>query len=527
MLVRIDAAISWLETNDAGKEAINYRLRDWLIGRQRYWGSPIPIIHKGDDTMEIVSDEKLPVVLPDDVDFLPTGRSPLTYEEQFFQAKAEDGSDAKRETDTMDTFMCSSWYWYRYLSPDYEKGPFDPEEAAYWLPVDTYTGGAEHATMHLLYSRWFAKSMRDLGMFDEAMAIMKEHGRDTTEIEWGEPMLQLRNQGQILGEERQGDFVIATGRWEGNKLFADSVTVGDATQLPDGFDGAAGELMRRTENIMHIATGDDSQTVVEIVPDATVEIPAIPGENTFNQLKHHLEIQRMSKTKGNVVNPDDLVALYGSDTVRATLMFAFDWQKGGPWSASGVKGPRGWVEDVWKIATDTPAIEGEATEAQVRNLRRKTHQTIEACGRGMESFSFNTVIAALMAFRNVLNDARTTPVVGDAAWTEAVETMILLMASITPHVAEELWTNHLGNEYSVHQQAWPVFDAELAKEDVVEIAIQVNGKVRAKLDISPEIDPEEAKAQALAVEDVQPYIADKNVVKVIYVPGRLVNVVVK
>lgn len=522
----IDAAIRWLESHDAGQEAVNYRLRDWLISRQRYWGSPIPIIHKADGTMESVPDEQLPVVLPDDVEFMPSGRSPLTYEERFLKTTDSAGNEAQRETDTMDTFMCSSWYWYRYLNPQYQHGPFDPEEAAYWLPIDVYTGGAEHATMHLLYARWFAKAMRDLGMFDETIELMKQHNRDTEPMSWGEPMLLLRNQGQILGEERKGDFVMATGRWEGEKLFADRVVVAQPSEVPADFDGVSGELMRRTENILHVATRAEKTTVVEIVPSGTVDIPAIPGENSFNQLKHHLEIQRMSKSKGNVVDPDDLVEQYGSDTVRATLMFAFDWQKGGPWNTSGIKGPRGWIEDVWRLVTATPAVEGEPTAAQTRDLQRKTHQTIQACSRDMENFAFNTVIAALMAFRNVLNEARQTPLVGSPAWQEALETMVLLMAPITPHIAEELWAE-LGNDYSVHQQGWPEFKAELAKEDVVEIAVQINGKVRERLELPVDISQADAETQALALDGVQKLINGKTVRKVIYVPGRLVNIVAK
>jgi leucyl-tRNA synthetase len=341
---------------------------------------------------------------------------------------------------------------------------------------------------------------------------------------WGEPMLLLRNQGQILGEEREGEYVLASGRWEGNKLFADKVQVVDPSQAPANFDGVQGQIMRRTENIIHVGNAEGT-TIVEILPNAVIDIPTIPGENTVNQLKHHLEIQRMSKSKGNVVNPDELVAEYGADTMRATLMFAFDWQKGGPWSSQSVKGPRGLIENVWQLVTNTPEVAGEPSEAQVRNLRRKTHQTVEACSRHMEQFAFNTYIAALMAFRNVLQEAQATPLVGSPAWDEAIKTMLLLLAPITPHIAEELWERS-GGAYSIHQQAWPEWDEAVAKEDVVEIAIQVNGKIRAKIEISPDIDPEAAKTLALAEPGVQQYIDGKTPKKVIYVPGRLVNIVV-
>ncbi|PJF24652.1 MAG: leucine--tRNA ligase, partial [Phototrophicales bacterium] len=196
----ISAVIDWLEAQGIGKEAVNYRLRDWLISRQRYWGSPIPMIFREDGTIETVPDDQLPVELPHDVKITGVG-NPLAAHPSFVNTIDSQGKPAKRETDTMDTFMCSSWYHLRYLSPQYDKAPFDPEEAAYWLPVDVYTGGAEHATMHLLYARWFNKALRDLGVFDDAIRIAKEHGRD---LNVDEPYLLLRNQGQILGEERKG-----------------------------------------------------------------------------------------------------------------------------------------------------------------------------------------------------------------------------------------------------------------------------------------------------------------------------------
>ncbi|MEL7434094.1 MAG: leucine--tRNA ligase, partial [Chloroflexota bacterium] len=304
----IAAAIDHLEAEGIGEENVNYRLNDWVIGRQRYWGGPIPVIHREDGTIEIVKDEDLPVELPKNVDFIPTGRSPLTYHEPFLNTTDSDGNPAKRETDTLDTFMCSSWYHLRYLSPQNDDAPFDPEEAAYWLPVDTYTGGAEHATMHLLYARWFNKAIRDNGVFDETIKIAKKHGRDVEGL-FDEPYMQLRNQGQVLGGERPGDQIIAFGQMEGDKLIADHVEVvnGDHPAIPMDVAVVQGELMRRVEKTLWL--GEDMQ-MVEVAPHGTVEIPDISGTNNVNQLKHHLEIQRMSKSKGNVVNPDELVDKY-------------------------------------------------------------------------------------------------------------------------------------------------------------------------------------------------------------------------
>ncbi|MCP3974934.1 MAG: leucine--tRNA ligase, partial [bacterium] len=263
----VAAAIDWLEANDAGTESVNYRLRDWLISRQRYWGSPIPIIQKADGTLETVSDEALPVLLPEDVDFNPTGRSPLTYHEPFYKTVDSDGNPARRITDTLDTFMCSSWYWFRYLSPRLDTAAFDPEEAAYWLPVDNYTGGAEHAVMHLLYARFFVKALRDIGVFDDTVAVMEQHGRDGNEI-LSEPFLQLRNQGQILGEQRAGDVVAADGEWDGERLVASSVRVG-----ADDNAAVTGELMGRTELVLQVETAEGRVTV-EVLPNAVVDIPA-------------------------------------------------------------------------------------------------------------------------------------------------------------------------------------------------------------------------------------------------------------
>ncbi|MEO8608628.1 MAG: leucine--tRNA ligase [Chloroflexota bacterium] len=514
----ISAVIDYLEERGIGRESINYRLRDWLISRQRYWGAPIPIIHKADGTMEMVPDDKLPVTLPDDVDFLPTGQSPLKYTESFYNTVDSAGNPATRETDTMDTFMCSSWYWYRYLSPHNSEAPFDAEEAAYWLPVDTYTGGAEHATMHLLYSRWFAKAMRDLGMFDDTMAIMKQHGRDPEVLLMGEPMLQLRNQGQVLGEERQGHFIVASGKWDGNKLFASRVDVIDPKDAPPHFDGVVGEIVKRTENLLTVDTGAANYSTVEVLPDAEVIIPGMAGKGRADQLKHHLEIQRMSKSKGNVVNPDDWVQKYGADSVRAYMMFGFDWQKGGPWDSKGIQGVVRWINDVWDMVTNTSVPVGGNAEAE-RILERRVHQTIKRVTDGLETFSFNGSIAGLMKFRNDLRELLKSGQIGQASWKDAAKNMLLLMAPFTPHIAEELWAQQ-GHGYSIHQHHWPEYDAEKAAEDVVTLVVQVNGKVRDRIEVPAGISEEDAKAKTLASDAVQRLLNGGQPKKMIFIAAR-------
>jgi len=513
----IAAAIDWLEDNDAGEESINFRMRDWLISRQRYWGSPIPIIHKADGTIETVEDSDLPVVLPEDVEFMPTGRSPLTYHEPFLKAVDSEGQPATRETDTLDTFMCSSWYWFRYLSPHFDTAPFDPEEAAYWLPVDTYTGGAEHAVMHLLYARFFVKTMRDMGVFDDTIVAMKQHGRSADGL-FDEPFMQLRNQGQILGEERRGDNVAADGDWEGELLRATSVKVGD-----DVTGAVMGELMNRTERILQVATLDGTVTV-EVLADARVDIATIPGDNDINQLKQHLDVERMSKSRGNVVNPDELVDQYGADTVRTYLMFAFDWLKGGPWDSRGIAGAWRFLDDVWKLASRE--YEPQAPdEAATTELRRAAHKTIQKVEADMVDFKWNTAVAAMMKLRNDLLAARRNGDVSDDAWNEAVDALLLVLAPIAPHITEELWRSR-GSETSIHASPWPEADPELARDETVTMVIQVNGKVRDRIEVPADITAEDAEAAALATERIAEWTSRGEVRKVIARPPKLVNIVV-
>jgi leucyl-tRNA synthetase len=257
---------------------------------------------------------------------------------------------------------------------------------------------------------------------------------------------------------------------------------------------------------------------------ARVEIPAVPGDNDVNQLKHHLEVQRMSKSKGNVVNPDELVSDYGADTVRTHLMFAFEWQKGGPWDSRGIIGSRRFIEDVWKLGTADyrpGAVDGAASAL----LRRRVHQTIQKVGDDMEAFKWNTAVAALMSLRNDMADALRATAVSAEAWDEAIGVLLKLLAPIAPHISEELW-RHRGNAGSVHVESWPVADPDIAREDTVTMVLQVNGKVRDRAEVAIDISAGEAEAVAMASERIQEWIAGKEIRKVIVRQPKLVNVVV-
>ncbi len=402
-----------------GQRTITYRIRDWLISRQRAWGTPIPMIYCPKDGIVPVPEDQLPVVLPDDAEFLPTGKSPLARHEGFVNTTCPKcGGPATRETDTMDTFMDSNWYFVRYLSPQYDAAPVDPELAERWLPVDQYTGGAEHAVMHLLYARFFWKVMRDIGVV---------HGP--------EPFLRLFNQGQILG--------------------------------PDG--------------------------------------------------------QRMSKSRGNVVSPDEQVTRYGADTIRCYLMFIGPWEDGGPFRLDGISGIERWLQRIWNLSLNAPNFVG-AEAAEDRNLRRLTHGTVKRVTKDFEAFRWNTAIAALMEMANGLSRAREAGPVDRDAWQEAVEKMLLMMAPLAPHIAEELWSR-TGRPYSIHQRSWPAWDEALAREDAITLIVQVNGKVRDRIAAPAGISEADAKALALASEQVQRHLEGKAPRKVIYVSGKLVNIV--
>jgi leucyl-tRNA synthetase len=411
---------AWLEERGLGHKQVTYRLRDWLISRQRYWGAPIPIITCPTHGPVPVPDDQLPVLLPDDVEWRPTGESPLKLHPTWSKTTCPIcGQPATRETDTMDTFMCSSWYQYRYLSPKYDRWPWDPKEYDYWMPVDTYTGGIEHAVLHLMYTRFFTKALRDMGMV-----------RDD------EPMIQLRNQGIILGEDSE----------------------------------------------------------------------------------------KMSKSRGNVVAPDALVRRYGADAVRAYLMFFARWDQGAPWNSKGIEGVVRWLGRVWRIALPSRRKPQTPSEESVRQLRRVTHQTIKRVTVDFEKFEFNTIVSALMEMTNALQQQREAAE-GSPAWDEAVQTLLLLLAPVTPHLAEELWAKRK-LPYSIHQQDWPAYDPEAAAEETITLVVQVNGKVRDRLQVPAGIGEADATQQALASEAVRRHLDGGSPRQVIYVPGRLVNIVV-
>ena len=416
--------VAWLEERGLGRRKVTYRLRDWLISRQRYWGTPIPVVYCDGCGIVPVDEADLPVRLPTDVDFLPTGQSPLTTHAAFLETSCPScGGPAKRETDTMDTFMDSSWYWFRYLTPDLDAAPVDRALAKAWTPVDMYTGGVEHAILHLLYARFFTKVLRDLGF-----------------VEGGEPFRRLRNQGMILGAD---------------------------------------------------------------------------GE-------------KMSKSRGNVVNPDHLVEAYGADAVRAYLMFIGPWDQGGPWNYQGIEGVTRFLNRAWSVIVgeaEAPTAAG-AEEATLKELRRAVHQAIAKVTDHLEGFRFNTAVAELMTLQNAMSKAKAAGAASEPGWREACEAFTLLLAPIAPHLAEEFWAR-LGHATSVHLERWPEADAEALVQNEIVVAIQVNGKLRGEVTVPVDVDQGALLAAAKATTNVARHLEGMSIVREIVVPGKLVNLVVK
>ena len=404
-------------TGEIGVRKTNYKLRDWLVSRQRYWGAPIPIIYCDMCGIVPVPEKDLPVKLPMDVEFTGKGASPLTQSKNFMNVKCPKcGMPARRETDTLDTFNCSSWYYFRYCDPHNDKEPFSKEKVKAWMPVDQYIGGIEHAILHLLYSRFYTKVLYDAGWSNT-----------------DEPFTNLLTQGMVVK------------------------------------DGA-----------------------------------------------------KMSKSKGNVVDPDYIVEKYGADTARLFILFASPPEKELEWSDQGVEGSFRFLNRVRRLVSQITNAElrmpNEGAPTAHSEINKKTHQTIKAVTGDIERFSFNTAIAKLMELTNTLYELGTTK--------ESLQFLLLLLSPFAPQVTEELW-HQLGNKSSIHQEPWPKFDPELAAESEITIPVQVNGKLRDTVLVSAEAGEEEIKAKALASEKIKSFISGKEVVKIISVPKKLINLVVK
>ena len=433
------AIVARLAERGTAEPKVTYRLRDWLMSRQRYWGTPIPVVYCPTDGIVPVPEADLPVRLPETVDYGGRGDNPLNYDPAFRDTTCPRcGGPAQRETDTMDTFVDSSWYWFRYLSPDHAEGPVDRALTDAWTPVDQYTGGAEHAVMHLLYSRFWTKAMRDIGLIAD-----------------DEPFKRLFNQGQILGAD---------------------------------------------------------------------------GE-------------RMSKSRGNVQDPDELVRRYGADAVRLFLMFMGPWDQGGPWSPTGIGGVFRFLNRVWTLALDPSGREpgdpdaghlpaGETEAAAEAAIRGAAHRTLRDVTEDYEGFRFNTMVAKLMELSNTLFRYRGTPIADGPAWDEAIRLLLLMLAPAAPHISEELWSRRLvaASEpwASIHTGSWPAVDEAATAVSVREIPVQVNGKLRDKVTVPADATDADIEATVLASPKIASFLDGRAPDRVILAGGgRLVNLVVR
>ncbi len=413
----------YVEEQGIGKFMVNYRLRDWLISRQRYWGAPIPIVYCPEHGTVPVPEDQLPVWLPENVQFKATGESPLRYEPDFVNTTCPTcGQPATREADTMDTFIDSSWYFLRYADPHNAEQAWSQESLHKWLPVDQYVGGVEHAILHLLYARFFVKALHDMG-----------------HVNFDEPFLRLFHQGMVLGS-----------------------------------DG-----------------------------------------------------QKMSKSRGNVEAPDKYIEKYGADTVRCYMMFIGPFDAGGSFKAENLEGIWRFLNRFWSLVNDTwithPAT-AETKESQA--IERLRHKTIKRVTEDLSSFRFNTALAAMMEFNNVLLKQQRTAVIQSMVYRQALETMIQLLAPFAPHITEELWhlTSHTD---SVHSTTWPTFEEAMAQDITFTLVIQVNGKVRDRIEVSSDISEAEVRELAVSNEKAATFIGENTIQKMIYIPGRLVNIVVR
>jgi leucyl-tRNA synthetase len=475
--------IDWLEERGQGQRKINYKLRDWLFSRQRYWGEPFPILHEVDDkgnptgVIEPLSLDELPLRLPDLEDYKPSGKAepPLSKAKDWLYV-TRNGKRYKRETNTMPQWAGSCWYYLRYIDPNNKKTLCDPQKEQYWMPIDLYVGGAEHAVLHLLYSRFWHKVLYDRG-----------------HVHTPEPFQRLVNQGMILGE-------VEYNAYKTNGTFVSAEEV-DSDEI-------------------------NSETGVQMVTIAPDEVE-VRGNRYF--WKNHPEIEltarahKMSKARGNVINPDDVVNDYGADSLRLYEMFMGPLEAVKPWSMRGVEGVYRFLGRVWRLFIDDRAEEMRLTDAvkdvpPEKETLRLLHRTIQRVTEDLDGMRFNTAIAAMMEFTNHLTPLSVRPI-------SVLKPFILILSPFAPHLAEELW-HLLGGGETLAYEPWPKFDPALTKADEIEVPVQINGKVRLRLMVPAEISKDELEKTALADERVRQLIEGKQVRKVIVVPGKLVNIVV-
>ena len=453
----------FIESDKLGARKVNYRIRDWGISRQRYWGTPIPIIYCQHCGAVPVPYRDLPVTLPRDVPFTGKGGSPLLESKEFLEVSCPRcKGKARRETDTMDTFVDSSWYFLRYLSPQLDSAPLSTQEADYWMPVDQYIGGIEHAVLHLLYARFFTKVVRDLEL-----------------VRVDEPFTNLLTQGMVCME---------TLRCEEHGWLFPAETIGSEK---------------------------------EGLRCAQCNRPVVRGR-----------VEKMSKSKKNIVDPERLIATYGVDTARLFSLFAAPPEKDLEWSDQAVEGTYRFLNRVWRLATDS-AVQLRNSRAGTGSLsrpdlelRRITHRTIKKVTDDLDQdFQFNTAIAALMEFYNALPQNAARAEIAPAVWSEALDTLVTLLSPFAPHIAEELWKK-LGHATSLVKQPWPRYQEAMLKTEEINMPVQVNGKLRGVLIVPSESSETEIRKRAFADKKIAAWIQGKQIAKVIYIPGRLLNIVV-
>ncbi len=460
-----EAIARYLEEKGLGGKKVSYRLRDWGISRQRYWGTPIPIIYCDQCGIVPVPEKDLPVVLPFNVEVTGMGESPLANVKEFVETECPKcGKKARRETDTMDTFVESSWYFERFACPDYHEGPLDRKRVDYWMPVDQYIGGIEHAILHLLYSRFFTRVLKDMGY-----------------VNVEEPFTNLLTQGMVCKEV-----------YECSK---------DGYLFPE-------EVEPREDGLRCRKCGSK-------VPSGRIE--------------------KMSKSKKNVVDPEYLIERFGADTARMFCLFASPPEKDLEWSDQGVEGSARFLNRVWRLVYEKhkelkdikPFSTGVNLDGDLRLLRHKVHRTIKKVTDDIERFHFNTAVSAIMELVNEINNSAVKDQNDEASkkvMREAIETVILLLSPFVPHISEELW-QVLGYNESIIKHPWPDYDPEAIQEDEILIVIQINGKLRDRMIVPASFGEEEIKASALRSERIQKFIQGKEIKKVIVVPNKLVNIV--